>query len=179
MKKNIIFYSLFLCFISCKNKNEPEYFASNKIYNTIIESIDEIHNEISKTDSVFYIFNRYDTLIILSSERESILRPTYTIKKIGYFNYKKNKIIITQPYRPKFKLMTKTNSLNNINIDLKPPYYDGNDYPKGIMYKIKDLNHLELIAKGDLRKYFYPIKEYELIPPPPPKEYLGKPYKDK
>jgi len=47
------------------------------------------------------------------------------------------------------------------------------------MYKIRDVNHLELIAKGDLRKYFYPIKEYELpAPPPPPGPYKYKPYKE-
>ena len=167
---------MFLLLINCKKNNENEHFVSNEIYNTIIKSIDEIHNEVSQTDSIFYIFNRYDTLIILSSERESILPPTYTIKKMGYFNYKKNKIIITQPYKSKFTLLSENNNLNNINNDIKPPYYDGNDYQKGVIYKIKDLNHLELIAKGDLRKYFYPIKEYEFVTPPP-KEYLGKPYK--
>lgn len=57
------------------------------------------------------------------------------------------------------------------DVEKYPLAYNGDDYQKGVMYKIKDINHLELIAKGDLRKYFYPIKEYKLPAPPPPPNY--------
>lgn len=166
MKKIIILYSLLIFLIGCEKKNE--YFATNEIYNTVIQSIDEIHNEISKTDKVFYVFNRHDTLIIMSSEKENTLRPTYNVEKIGYFEYKNNKIIVTKPYKPKFELITESKKLNYIDTDLKPPYYDGNDYQKGMVYKIIDLKHLKLIDEGKLMKYFKPMSEYENLPPPPP-----------
>lgn len=166
MKKIIILYSLLLCLFSCKKENE--YFTSDKIYNTVIESVDKIHDGISKTDSVFYVFNRYDTLIVMSSESENILRPTYNVNKVGYFKYKKNKIIIVEPYKSKFELIVKENKLSFVDNNLKPPYYHGNDYQKGFVYKIKDLQNLELIDKGNLIRYFKPNGEYEHLPPPPP-----------
>jgi len=43
-------------------------------------------------------------------------------------------------------------------------------------YKKEPVNHLEIIVKRDLRKFFYPIQENELVPPRP-QEYLGKSYK--
>ncbi|MFP3834782.1 hypothetical protein [Chryseobacterium sp. SIMBA_028] len=98
---------------------------------------------------------------------------------IEYFYTDCCKIIVTKPYNPKFNIIKKGNKLkqNDVSIHLDP--YNGSDYQKGAMYKIKDLNHLELIAKGDLRKYFYPIKEYELVPPPPVLgPYKYKPYKE-
>lgn len=168
MKKTILISTLFTSLIGCNKKSSNQYFVSNEIYNTITQSIDEIHRKISKTDNVFYVFNRYDTLIIMSSESENILRPTYSVPKLGCFNYKNNKIIVTKPYNAKFKLMSKNNNLNHINNDLKPPYYNGDDYQKGFVYKIKDLNHLELIDEGKLMKYFKPMAEYEYLPPPPP-----------
>jgi len=166
MKKIIILHFLFLCLFSCKKENE--YFTSDKIYNTVIESVDKIHEGISKTDRIFYVFNRYDTLIVMSSERENILRPTYSIQKIGYFTYKNNKIIIAKPYKAKFELINKNNKLNYIDNDLKPPYYHGNDYQKGFVYKMKDLQNLELIDQGNLMKYFKPNAEYEYFQPPSP-----------
>ncbi|PTT34051.1 hypothetical protein DBR28_14000 [Chryseobacterium sp. HMWF028] len=106
----------------------------------------------------------------MSSRYEGTLRPTYMVDNIGYFNYKKNKIIITQPYRPLFTIVKEGCKLNELVSDLKPPYYDGNDYQKGLVYKIKDLNHLERIDGGNLQKYFKPMAEYEHLPPPPAKE---------
>ncbi|WP_276833706.1 hypothetical protein, partial [Chryseobacterium cucumeris] len=132
MKKIIII--CFCFFLSCEKKNE--YFTSDEIYKTITESVDDIHNKISKTDSIFYVFNRHDTLIIMSSKYEGILRPTYTVDNIGYFNYKKNKIIITRPYKPIFTIIKENNKLNDPINGLKPPYYDGDDYQKGVVYKI-------------------------------------------
>lgn len=164
--KKIIFYSLLIFLIGCEKKNE--YFATNEIYNTVIQSVDKIHDEISKTDKVFYVFNRHDTLIIMSSEKENTLRPTYNVEKIGYFEYKNNKIIVTKPYKPKFELITKNKKLNYIDNDLKAPYYDGNDYQKGMVYKIIDLSQLKLIDEGKLMKYFKPLSEYEYLPPPSP-----------
>lgn len=157
---------MLLYLFSCKKENE--YFTSDKIYNTVIESVDKIHEGISKTDRIFYVFNRYDTLIVMSSERENILRPTYSIQKIGYFTYKNNKIIIAKPYKAKFELINKNNKLNYIDNDLKPPYYHGNDYQKGFVYKMKDLQNLELIDQGNLMKYFKPNAEYEYLQPPSP-----------
>lgn len=166
MKKKITLYSLLIFLIGCGKKNE--YFATNEIYNTVIQSVDKIHNEISKTDKVFYVFNRYDTLIIMSTEKESTLRPTYNVEKIGYFKYKNNKVIVAKPYKPKFELITGGKKLNYIDNDLKPPYYDGNDYQKGMVYKIIDVKHLKLIDKGKLMKYFKPMADYENLPPQPP-----------
>ncbi|WP_419869783.1 hypothetical protein [Chryseobacterium sp. CT-SW4] len=168
MKKLIILCLLFICLFCCKKKSNNEHFVSDEIYNTITQSVDGIHKDISKTDNVFYVFNRYDTLIIMSSESENILRPTYSVQKLGYFNYKNNKIIITKPYKAEFDIINKKNKLKSINNDLKPPYYDGNDYQKGMVYKIIDLNHLKLIEEGNLMKYFKPMAEYEYLPPPPP-----------
>ncbi len=158
---------MLLYLFSCKKENE--YFTSDKIYNTVIESADKIHEGISKTDRVFYVFSRHDTLIVMSSEYEDILRPTQTIKKEGYFKYKKNKIIVTEPYNPTFHILKENNKLIPIKeYEGKYPYYDGKDFQKGTVYKIKDLNHLELIDKGNLTKYFYNIPEYEIPMPPAP-----------
>ncbi|MHA3046209.1 hypothetical protein JSO59_002395 [Riemerella anatipestifer] len=174
--KNINLIIIILLLISCKEEVKNPYFTSDEVYNKVLESKDIIQREISKTDKVFYVFIRYDTLIVMSAESPSILYPTLTIKLRGSFDTKEGKVIVTHPYKPVYNLIKENNALTN-EIQQVPPYYSGNDYQKGVMYKIKDLNHLELIAKGDLRKYFYSIKEYELAPPPPPKEYLGKPYK--
>ncbi len=161
---------LILCLVSCKKEIKNHYFKSEEIYNTVIQSTED--TSISKSDKTFYVLNRYDTLIIMSSKHESTLKPTLTIRKIAVFKYKDKKIIITQPYNPIFEILKTSVPIKE---DLsKPPYYDGADYQKGFVYKIKDLKHLELIAKGDIRKYFYPIKEYEIPAPPPPKEYVEK-----
>ncbi|MDR6546671.1 hypothetical protein J2810_002777 [Chryseobacterium rhizosphaerae] len=171
--RNLVCLFILLLFSSCsKNQDENNIFSSNDIYKTVIKSVDITNNSISKKDSIFYVFTRYDTLIIMSSEQEDILKPTQTIKKEGYFRYKKNKIIVTQPYKPKFKILKESNKLIPIkDYEGRYPYYDGKDYQKGLIYKIKDLNHLELIDKGHLTKYFYPIKEYEIPMPPSPKKH--------
>ncbi|MDC8099137.1 hypothetical protein [Chryseobacterium rhizosphaerae] len=176
MKKILIILILLQLYSCEKNTNNP-YFVSDEIYNKVLEGTDIIHKEVSKTDGLFYVLNRHDTLIIMSVEYENVINPTFTIKKEGTFYTNCCKIIVTKPYLPTFQIIKTPNKLkqNDVSIHLDP--YNGRDYQKGVMYKIKDINHLEIIAKGDLRKFFYPIKEYELIPPPPPKEYLGKPYK--
>ncbi|TXG84852.1 MAG: hypothetical protein E6R13_02665 [Spirochaetes bacterium] len=168
--RNIIYLSILLFFSSCsKNQDENNIFSSDEIYRTVIEGVDTAKKDISKADSIFYIFNRYDTLIVMSSEHENILQPTQTIKKEGYFNYNKNKIIVTEPYKPTFQFLKENNKLIPIKeYEGKYPYYDGNDYQKGLIYKIKDLNHLELIDKGNLTKYFHRIPEYEIPMPPAP-----------
>ncbi|AZA81422.1 hypothetical protein C1637_02275 [Chryseobacterium lactis] len=160
---------------SCKEEVKNPYFTSDEIYDKVIESTDIVHKEISKKASLFYVLNRYDTLIILSVKYENVIKPTFMIKKEGTFYTDSCKIIVTEPYYPKFQLIKTPNKLKQNDIEKYPLAYNGDDYQKGVMYKIKDVNHLELIAKGDLRKYFYPIKEYEIpAPPPPPKEYLNK-----
>lgn len=177
MKKIVPILGLMLLF-SCKEKVQNPYFTSDEIYDKVIESTDIVHNEISKKAGLFYVLNRYDTLIILSVKYENVIKPTFMIKKEGTFYTDCCKIIMTKPYHPKFELIKNPNKLKQNDVEKYPLAYNGNDYQEGVMYKIKDVNHLELIAKGDLRKYFYPIKEYELpAPPPPPKEYLSKPYK--
>ncbi|CAD7807318.1 hypothetical protein CHRY9390_01640 [Chryseobacterium aquaeductus] len=177
--RKIVFLVFLTLLYSCKKEVKNPYFTSDEIYDKVLESTDIIHKEISKTDRLFYVLNRYDTLIIMSVKYENVIKPTFMIKKEGTFYTKCCKIIITEPYRPVFQIIKRTNKLKQNDVATYLDMYDGNEYQKGVMYKIKDLNHLELIAKGDLRKYFYPIKEYELIPPPPPKEYLGKPYNNK
>ncbi|MCQ9635146.1 hypothetical protein MP477_09300 [Chryseobacterium sp. WG23] len=168
--RNIIYLSILLFFLSCsKNQDENNVFSSNEIYRAVIEGIDIAKKDVSKTDSIFYVFNRHDTLIVMSSEYENILQPTQTIKKEGYFRYKKNKIIITEPYKPAFQILKEKNNLIPIKeYEGKYPYYDGKDFQKGVVYKIKDLNNLELIDKGNLTKYFYRIPEYEIPMPPAP-----------
>jgi len=163
---------ILLC--SCKEKVKNPYFTSDEIYNKVIEGTDIVHKEISKKASLFYVLNRYDTLIVLSVKYENVIKPTFMIKKEGTFYTDCCKIIVTQPYHPKFTLIQSPNKLKQNDIEKYPLAYNGNDYQKGVMYKIKDINHLELIAKGDLRKYFYSIKEYELPAPPPPPDYKLK-----
>ncbi|MFP3834781.1 hypothetical protein [Chryseobacterium sp. SIMBA_028] len=167
--KNIAYLFIVLTsFLSC-NQNENSIFSSNDVYRAIIEGVDIAKTDISKNDSIFYVFNRHDTLIIMSSEQEDILQPTQTIKKEGYFRYNKNKIIVTKPYKPTFQILKNENNLVPIKeYEGRYPYYDGKDFQKGIIYKIKDLNHLELIDKGNLTKYFYRISEYEIPMPPAP-----------
>ncbi|GEM_PF-1272943 len=176
--RNLIFLFVLVFLYSCKKEVKNPYFTSDEIYNKVLESTDIIHKEISKTDGLFYVLNRYDTLIVISTEYENVIKPTFMIKKEGTFYTECCKIIVTEPYHPAFQIIKQPNKLKQNDVAKYLDIYDGNDYQKGVMYKIKDLNHLELIAKGDLRKYFYPIKEYELVPPPPPKEYLGKPYEN-
>ncbi|WP_185290317.1 hypothetical protein [Chryseobacterium lactis] len=174
--KKIILWLMFILLYSCKKEVKNSYFTSDEIYNKVLESTDIIHQEISKTDRLFYVLNRYDTLIIMSVKYENVIKPTFMIKKEGTFYTNCCKIIVTEPYNPVFKILKQPNKLNKNDVEKYLNHYDGNDYQKGVMYKIKDLNHLELIAKGDLRKYFYPIKEYNLPIVKPP-EYLGKAYK--
>jgi len=168
--RNILYPFILILFSSCsKNQDENNIFSSDEIYRTVIEGVDDVKKDVSKSDSIFYVFNRHDTLIVMSSEYENILRPTQTIKKEGYFKYKKNKIIVTEPYNPTFHILKENNKLTPIRkYEGKYPYYDGKDFQKGTIYKIKDLNHLELIDKGNLTKYFYNIPEYEIPMPPAP-----------
>ncbi|NIF04020.1 hypothetical protein F3J23_01085 [Chryseobacterium sp. Tr-659] len=175
--RNIIFFTLVFLLYSCKKEVKNPYFTSDEIYNKVLKSTDIIHKEISKTDGLFYVLNRYDTLIIISSEYENVIDPTFMIKKEGTFYTDCCKIIVTKPFHPTYQIIQQPNKLKQNDVSKYLDFYDGNDYQKGVMYKIKDLDNLELIAKGDLRKYFYPIKEYEQVPPPPPKEYMGKPFK--
>ncbi|MEA1851441.1 hypothetical protein U9K52_21215 [Chryseobacterium sp. MHB01] len=175
--KKIVLMLIFVLLYSCKKEVKNPYFVSDEIYNKIIEGTDIIHQEISESDRLFYVLNRYDTLIIMSVKYENVIKPTFMIKKEGTFYTDCCKIIITKPYNPSFKIIKTPNRLKQNDVSEYLDFYNGNDYQKGVMYKIKDLNHLELIRKGDLRKYFYPIKEYNLPVIKPPKEYLGKPYK--
>ncbi|MCL1663144.1 hypothetical protein M2T78_02700 [Elizabethkingia ursingii] len=175
--KNLMILLILLQMYSCKKEVKNPYFTSDEIYNKILQSTDIIHKDISKTDGIFYVLTRYDTLIVISTEYENVINPTFMIKKEGTFHTNCCKIIVTKPYYATFEIIKQPNKLKQNDVFEYLDAYNGNDYQKGMMYKIRDLNHLELIAKGDLRKYFYPIKEYELVPPPPPKEYLGKPYK--
>lgn len=172
----ICFFSILLLACSCKKETENSYFTSDEIYKKVIESRDLIHQDVSKTDKIFYVMSRYDTLIVMSVKYENVIKPTFMIKKEGTFYADSDKIIVTKPYRPAFQIIKQPNKLKQNDVEKYLNHYGGNDYQKGVMYKIKDLNHLELIAKGDLRKYFYPIKEYQLPVVQPPKEYLGKPY---
>ena len=172
MKKISSLILMFALLYSCKKEVENPYFTSDEIHNKVLESIDITHQEISKKQTLFYVLNRYDTLIVMATKYENVIKPTFMIKKEGTFYVDGCKVIVTQPYHPKFQIIRNPNKLKQNDVYKYLDIYDGNDYQKGVMYKIKDLNHLELIAKGDLRKYFYRIKEYEIpAPPPPPKGY--------
>lgn len=174
--KNIISLVLMLVLLnSCEKEVKNSYFSSDEIYNKIIEAIDITHKEISEKQTLFYVLNRYDTLIVMATKYENVIKPTFMIKKEGTFYANSCKIIVTKPYYPTFKIIKYPNKLKQNDVEKYLNHYDGNDYQKGVMYKIKDLEHLELIAKGDLRKYFYTIKEYKLPVIEPPKGYLGKP----
>lgn len=168
---------MILLLYSCKKEVENPYFTSDEIYNKVLEATDITRKEISKNTGLFYVLNRYDTLIVMSVKYENVIKPTFMIKKEGTFYTDCCKIIVTEPYHPVFQIIKQPNKLKQNDIEKYLNHYNGNDYPKGVIYKIKDINHLELIEKGDLRKYFYPIKEYQLPIIEPPKEYLGKPYK--
>lgn len=177
--KKIVFLLGLVLLGSCKEEVKNPYFTSDEIYNKVIEGTGIVHREMSKKAGLFYVLNRYDTLIILSVKYENVIKPTFMIKKEGTFYTDCCKIIVTEPYHPKFKLIQNPSKLKQNDVEKYPLAYNGDDYQKGVMYKIRDVNHLELIAKGDLRKYFYPIKEYELpAPPPPPGPYKYKPYKE-
>jgi hypothetical protein len=177
MRKIISILMVLVFLSSCKKEVKNPYFTSDEIYNKVLESTDIVHKEISKTDGLFYVLNRYDTLIIMSVPYENVIKPTLMIKKEGTFYTNCCKIIVTKPYNPLFQIIKQPNKLKQNDVSKYLDIYDGNEYQKGVMYKIKDLNHLELIAKGNLAKYFYRIEEYEIPLPPPPKYYLGKPYK--
>lgn len=176
MKKLISLLLIFILY-SCEKEIKNSYFTSDEIYNKILEATTITRKEISENSGLFYVLTRYDTLIVMSVKYENVIKPTFMIKKEGTFYTDCCKIIVTEPYHPKFPIIKKQNMLKQNDVEKYLNHYSGNDYQKGVMYKIKDLNHLELIAKGDLRKYFYPIKEYKLPIVPPPKEYMGKPYK--
>lgn len=154
---------------SCTKNIKAKYFSSEEIEKVVFKSVLDLSENISKKDNNFYIICRYDTLIVMSSRYENTLNPTTTIKKYLKIEYKGKNIVITKPYKPIYNILNTRTMASQLDNPL-PPYYSGNDYQKGVMYKIKDLNHLELITKGDLRKYFYPIKEYEIQIPPPPKD---------
>lgn len=168
---------MFVLINSCEKKVKNPYFTSDEIYSKILDATDITRKEISKNAELFYVLNRYDTLIIMSVKYENVIKPTFMIKKEGAFYTDCCKIIVTQPYHPVFKIIKQPNKLDPHDFERYLNHYSGDDYQKGVMYKIKDINHLELIAKGDLRKYFYPIKEYKLPIIEPPKEYLNKSYK--
>ncbi|AZI41155.1 hypothetical protein [Epilithonimonas vandammei] len=164
--RNIIYATMVLtALFSCTKNSEAKYFSSEEIENKVFKSVSDLSQNISKEDKNFYIICRYDTLIVMSTKYENTLTPTTTIKKHLKIEYKGKNIVITEPYKPTYNILNEKTMKSQID-NLLPPYYSGNDYQKGVMYKIKDLNNLELIVKGDLRKYFYPMKEYELVPPP-------------
>ncbi|KAA0127222.1 hypothetical protein FY557_13705 [Chryseobacterium sp. SN22] len=152
--KKIIFLLGLVLLVSCKEKVKNPYFTSEEIYNKVIESTDIVHKEISKKAGLFYVLNRYDTLIILSVNYENVIKPTFMIKKEGTFYTDCCKIIVTEPYHPKFTLIQNPSQLKQNDVEKYPLAYNGNDYQKGVIYKIKDISHLELIAKGDLRSIF-------------------------
>ncbi|EKB58750.1 hypothetical protein HMPREF9700_01789 [Bergeyella zoohelcum CCUG 30536] len=158
----------FLLIISCKEEIRSPYFTSDEIHNAVLESVEICKREISETDAIYYVMNRYDTLIIMSVKYENVIKPTFMVKKEGTFYYNYSKIIVTKPYKPIFEIIKHPNELKQNDFDENLSPYNGTDYQKGVMFKIKDINNLELITKGDLTKYFYSIDEYELpiIPPP-------------
>lgn len=164
--KNLVYIILFFVILSCQENKEVDYFSSKIIENSVFNSIDSLNKSISKADNSFYVLCRYDTLIIMSTKYPNTIYPTITIKKHISIPLKNKQIIITEPYRPIYNILD-DRVKGKFMASTLPPHYSGGDYQKGVIYKIKDLNHLELIAKGDLRKYFYRIKEYEIPAPPP------------
>lgn len=66
---------------SCKEKIKNPYFTSDEVYNKIIEVIGITHKEISENQTLFYVLNRYDTLIIMATKYENVIKPTFMIKK--------------------------------------------------------------------------------------------------
>jgi len=170
MKKLIVVLVGFIL-LSCKKEVNNPYFTSDEIYNTVVKSIETIHTDISKNTGLFYVFNRHDTLIVMAAEYQNVIYPTFRIKKEGTFYTDCCKIIVTQPYNPKFNIIKKDNKLKQNDISDNLGLYNGDPSQKGMIYKIKDLNHLELIDKGNLSKYFYSIKEYEIPAPPPPPDH--------
>lgn len=142
-----------MIFISCKKEVDNPYFSSDEIYDIVLKSVDDIHKDVSKTDKIFYVFNRFDTLIVMSTKYENIIKPTFMIKKEGTFYYKGNKVIITKPYHPQYNILKQDNKLKPNDIYPYLDFYNGNDYQKGLVYKIKNLNNLELIHSIRPTKY--------------------------
>jgi len=172
MKKALILL-ITLILLSCKNKAENPYFSSDEVYYKVLEARQIIKDKISKDDSYFYIINRYDTLIIMSTKYANVIKPTYTIKKEGFFKVDNDIIIVTQPYKEKFPLLKKDNALIKIDNEkeiLVGPN-DSNYYQKGVIYIMENPSRLKLISEGDLRKYFHHLsKVYDIKAPPPPPE---------
>lgn len=159
MKCRIVVYIIILFSIySCKKENS--YFVSNKIYDAVIHSVDDLD---SKNECI-YVFNFSDTLVITSVNGLNACIPCGGAMKEGYFLYNKKKIFLTKPINAnpeiiKTDSLTKHNFMHMINTTIKI-----NRNPNGIIFKVYSPNKLQKIFEGNVSKYLdksdykFPIK---------------------
>lgn len=149
----------------CSKMPKDNPFVNIETYNIINKSINELKNDkITAKDSIYYLFQHNDSLIIASLNEEKF-KITTNAKKIGYYKLNNNRIVITKEVNPKYDIFELNKSLKPVqnkirrNDNLKP------DYLKGIVYKIiKDDNSYTFKKeyKGNLMPIFRNKKEYTI-----------------
>lgn len=146
--------------LACKNpKNSTPYFSSNEIYEKVISGT----KNLDKRYNFYYIFTFSDTLAIAGVNEIGGCLSCLASPKIGYFDNDNSQIILTKPINPKYSILKKENGLKYSNA-MNGMGTSFNRSPMGILYKIKDINNLEQIYRGNISK-FINKKEYQLQVP--------------
>lgn len=163
--KYIVFSILLMTLFYCSKAPKDNPFVNIDTYNIISKSINELKNDkITAGDSIYYLFQHNDSLIIASLNEEKF-KVTTNAKKIGYYKINNNRIVITKEINPKYDIFELSKSLSPVqnqihrNDNFKP------DYLKGIVYKIiKDNNRYTFKKeyKGNLMSIFRNKKEYTI-----------------
>lgn len=146
----ITFMSLFVT-ISCMKKSENAgnmYFNSDEFYKNLIENIEKMESK----NKYYYVFVFSDTLVLTSVKDQNGCLPCGESRKLGSFIHNQNKIIVTQPIRPKFNLIKDKNSLNKTPMIIS--FHEKfNTNPKGIVFKITNSENLKQIYKGKISNF--------------------------
>ncbi|MDQ0477481.1 hypothetical protein [Chryseobacterium sp. MDT2-18] len=163
MKKLILIS--FLALIGCSKQNKNSPFVHEETYNVIDNSIREMKNDKqTANDSIYYLFQRNDSLIVVSLDKEKF-KVTTNAKKIGYFKINSNRIVITEETTPNYKIFELKKALKPFQIRINDNDNFSPDYLKGIVYKITSHDEkyfFEKKYKGDLSKIFKNKIEYTI-----------------
>lgn len=100
----------------------------------------------------------------MAAPYQNVYYPTYKIKKEGIIYNRKNYIIVTESYCPKYSILKGDHRLDKKGIYKYLDFYDGGCDCVGAIYKLNSLTDIKLIHRGNIETYFYPIDEYQIKP---------------
>ena len=162
MKKYLL---ILIAIVSCSKENDNNPFIHEQTYTVINKTINSLKNDkLTAKDSIYYLFERNDSLIIVSLDKEKF-KVTTNAQKKGYFKIDRNKIVVTKETNPQYDILKLKKKINpfytkvDINDNFKP------DYLKGMIYKVSNQNSkitFTNIYTGDLTIVFKGKKEYTI-----------------